>query len=228
MMRRSLHCANSTSAPFSGSGRPPPSSTRPAKRDVIGGARRDQGGAAGEDQPRRAAHADQLRPARQGQAADAIIARTEHQRHAGAARSCRSPPAACCSARRRRRRARRVALHRRRRMESGAAPAGVAKVATEAAPVKAETVRRRRRSIFMTCSAANPEQTVQVSGQEMRAAMAQNRRLLQATALTPHLSRNGKRTHARQRGDSVSTSTRSAGDSLEASASCGRTASSGA
>jgi hypothetical protein len=58
--------------------------------------------------------------------------------------------------------------------DSGAAPAGVAKVATEAAPVKAETVRRRRRSIFMTCSADNPEQTVQVSGQEMRAAMAQN------------------------------------------------------
>ena len=54
------------------------------QREMIGGARRDQCGAAGEDQPRRAAHADQLRAARQLEAADAIIAGTEHQRHARA------------------------------------------------------------------------------------------------------------------------------------------------
>ena len=54
------------------------------QRDVICGARRDHPRASGEDQPRRAAHADELRAARQGQAADAIIAGTEHQRHARA------------------------------------------------------------------------------------------------------------------------------------------------
>src|SRR5438046_473615 len=36
--------------------------------------------------------------------------------------------------------------------ESGAAPAGVAKLATGTAPVSAETTRRRRRSIFMSGS----------------------------------------------------------------------------
>src|SRR5204862_5672888 len=54
------------------------------KRDVVAAARRNQCGAAGQDKPRRAAHPDQLRAARQRPPADAIVAGAEHQWHAGA------------------------------------------------------------------------------------------------------------------------------------------------
>ena len=137
------------------------------ERDVIGAARRDQRGAAGEDQPRRAAHADQLRAARQRQPADAIIAGTEHQRHARARglvdRACSMllwsapPPARTPSC-----------VASTPKVESGAAPAGVAKRCDRA---RRQSARRRQEDggdrFSWSGSDENSEQTVQVSGQEI-------------------------------------------------------------
>ena len=114
MMRSSLHCVNIDQRAVLRQ-RPAAAIEHEAgERDVIGAARRDQRSAAGEHQPRRATHADQLRRRSAASARRRGIRRGRASAARGRPRSCRSPPAACCSARRRRRRARRAASHRRR------------------------------------------------------------------------------------------------------------------
>src|SRR5437773_319503 len=56
----------------------------PSSPLVVRSACAQQAGAAGEYEPRRAAHADELRAARQPQFARAVFARSEHERHARA------------------------------------------------------------------------------------------------------------------------------------------------
>ena len=51
---------------------------------MVAAARRDERRAAGEDKARGAAHADDLRTGRKAEFASAVLARTKHQRHAGA------------------------------------------------------------------------------------------------------------------------------------------------
>ena len=154
---------------------PPPSSIEPGQRDMVGAARRDQRRAAGEHEPRRAAHADDLRAGRQLQRAGPV-------RRPGRAPAARGPPrcgrsrsAASRSARLRRRRARRAWWRRPRSDERGVAAAGVASVAAGTAPVSAVRAIRRRRSILMNRLHELRSRRFKIAGQEMRAALAQDR-----------------------------------------------------
>jgi hypothetical protein len=167
------------------------------ERDVIAATCRNQRGTAGEDEPRRAAHANQLGAARQRKPANAVIAGTKHQGHAGA----------------------RGLVDR--RLQHVALVGAAAGAHAELRRINAERGKRRRTgrsgqtcsrhgarecrddkkttAIDLSCPAPieNSEQTIQVSGQEKRAVMAHIGPI--RAALTLSMSRNGKRTRASAR-----------------------------